>query len=76
MLAQRNLCGHGEFSMAPKWTSVAEMIAITGRPTPLRNQSLIAGLLKGNQWLIKPYFWGGTLGGRLTSHHPLLQRTT
>ena len=24
---------------------------------------------KGNQWLIRPYFWGGYLrGGRLTSH--------
>ena len=29
-----------------------------------------AGLTMGNQWLIRPYFWGGTLvAGRLTSHN-------
>ena len=39
-----------------------------------RNKGLIAGLIKGNQWLISPdhkagYFWGGYVrGGWLTSH--------
>ena len=43
--------------------------------TPPRNKGLIAGLIKGNQWLIRPdhkagYFWGGYVawGGWLTSH--------
>ena len=34
-----------------------------GPRTLPRNKGLIAGLIKGNQWLISPYFWGGTLGG-------------
>ena len=36
----------------------------TNPPTipPLRNMGLIAGLLKGNQWLIKPYFREGGVG--------------
>ena len=34
---------------------------------PPRNKGLIAGLIKGNQWLISPdhkagYFWGGVRG--------------
>ena len=44
-----------------------------GPRTPARNKGLIAGLIKGNQWLINPdhkaLFLGGVCqGGRLTSH--------
>ena len=39
-----------------------------GPRTPPRNKGLIAGLIKGNQWLISPkkkalFLRGGTLGG-------------
>ena len=39
-----------------------------GPRTPPRNKGLIAGLIKGNQWLISPdhkagYFWGGYVRG-------------
>ena len=40
-----------------------------GHVPPPRNKGLIAGLIKGNQWLISLISGGGTLGGgRLTSH--------
>ena len=44
-------------------------IIMTGQPTPpSRNKCLIAGLIKGNQWLISPdhkagYFWGEYVRG-------------
>ena len=34
-------------------------------PYPPRNKGLRAGLIKGNHWLLRLYFWGGTLGGGL-----------
>ena len=39
------------------------ILAAPPKATPPRNKGLIAGLLKGNQWLISPdhkagYFWG------------------
>ena len=39
----------------------------SGSRTPPRNKGLIAGLIKGNQWLINPKnkagdFWGGIIG--------------
>ena len=51
----------------------------TPQRTPLRNKGLIAGLIKGKQWIfISPdhkdsYFWGiqNSEGGRLTSHDVL-----
>ena len=44
------------------------------REPPKRNKGLIAGLIKGNQWLISPdhkagYFWGVTLGGGWLNSH-------
>ena len=47
-----------------------------GHVPPPRNKGLIAGLIKGNQWLISPdhkagHFWGGYValgGGWLNSH--------
>ena len=49
-------------------------------PPPPRNKGLIAGLLKGSQWLISPknkagYFWGGwyVRGGWLIRHNGFVE---
>ena len=47
------------------------------RTPPKRNKALIAGLIKGNQWLISPdhkagYFWGGVRGPGGWVDQPLL----
>ena len=51
-----------------------ELKVPTPRPPPPRNQALMFGLIKGNQWLIVPlirsYLWGGVAlgGGNLDCH--------
>jgi len=43
-----------------------------GHVTPLTNKGLLFGIIKGNQWLIRPYFLGGIslregVGGQVTN---------
>ena len=66
-------------------TTKALISWLVNRPSPpghvpplLRNKGLIAGLIKGRQWLISPdhkaLFLGGVRwgGGRLTSHRAIM----
>ncbi len=54
-------------SMADKWVILTTSINWDDPPSRwfLRNKGLIAGLIKGNQWLKKTLFPGGDVGGGL-----------
>ena len=55
----------GGVKASPLWASEVVFTDFQRTPPPPRNKGLIAGLIKGNQWLISPKNKALVLGGGL-----------